>query len=356
MNVSAGEPGRAVDRGAPCGQTRALSGHYDDETARERGYVPMSHTRERTTDPDEAEAIIARHYLPNRIFLPRSTGLDLDLAGVRIGRVTAGRLSYGEHVRQVTEEADHFHVNMPVRGQVVSRCGRSATVHTAVGEALVFSPGAPAEIHWSAGSAQLCLMIPRTRLESELERLLGRSVATPLSFEFEVAPRKDARRIQSVLDLVTQELDDPTGLVANDVGGAHLEGVVLDTLLLGHRHNHSEATLGQARREPGGLIKRAVDLLEDRPTAPWTTVGLAGELHLSVRALQAGFKREVGSAPMAYLRRVRLRRARVALEGAHPSETTVQAVAMNLGLLHQGRFAADYRTLFGENPSETLRR
>jgi AraC-like DNA-binding protein len=316
----------------------------------------VSHTRERTTDPDEAEAIIARHYLPNRIFLPRSTSLDLDLRGVRIGSITAGRVSYGQHVRQVTDEADHFHVDMPVRGQVVSRSGASPSVHTAAGEALVFSPGAPAEIHWSAGSAQLCLMIPRARLETELERLLGRSVRAPLRFEFGVAPRLRARRIHTVLDLVSQELDDPTGLVTNDVAGRHLEGLLLDGLLLGHPHNHSAAALGDSWRRPTGLITRAVDLLEERPAAPWTTVGLAGELHLSVRALQAGFQREVGVAPMAYLRQVRLRRAHAALQEAHPSETSVQAVATSLGLLHQGRFASDYRTLFGENPSETLRR
>ena len=113
---------------------------------------------------------------------------------------------------------------------------------------------------------------------------------------------------------------------------------------------------GSPERAPGGVIKRAVELLEERPTEPWTTVGLDTELHLSARALQAGFKREVGMAPMAYLRMVRLRRAYTALREANAAETTVQAVALSLGLLHQGRFAANYRALFGETPSETLRR
>jgi transcriptional regulator GlxA family with amidase domain len=85
-------------------------------------------------------------------------------------------------------------------------------------------------------------------------------------------------------------------------------------------------------------------------------VGLATEVHLSVRALQEGFRRHVGMAPMAYLRTVRLRRAHTALKDANPAETTVQAVAVSLGLLHQGRFAAQYRAVFGEMPSETLHR
>jgi transcriptional regulator GlxA family with amidase domain len=61
-------------------------------------------------------------------------------------------------------------------------------------------------------------------------------------------------------------------------------------------------------------------------------------------------------APMAYLRMVRLRRAFAALKESDPADTTVQAVAMSSGLLHQGRFAAGYQAAFGELPSETLHR
>ena len=247
-------------------------------------------TRERTTDPDEAEEIISKHYLPNRLQLPRSTSLDMDLAGQQIGVITAGRLSFGHRVQQLTEEADNFHVNMPVRGRALSRCGHGDAVATAAGQFLVFSPEAPAEITWSADCVQLCLMIPRAGLEAELERLLGRSVRSDLRFEFGVAPVRAAGQLRMVLDLVSQELDQPTGLASSHVAGRHLEGLVLDGLLLGQPHNYSEGATGFSRTAPGGAIKRAVDLIEGRPDEPWTTVGLATEVHLSVRALQAGLQ------------------------------------------------------------------
>ena len=247
-------------------------------------------------------------------------------------------------------------MNMPVRGFAVSRCGQSEPVRTAAGQALVFSPEAPAEIRWSPDCAQLCLMIPRAGLEAELERLLGRSVRSRLRFDFGGAPRNVAGRLRTVLDLVVKELDQPSGLATSHVAGRHLEGLLLDGLLLGQPHNYSDAAVGVPRSAPSRVIKRALELIEERPGEPWTTVGLATELHLSVRALQAGFKRELGMAPMAHLRMVRLRRAHAALRDANPAETTVQAVAMGLGLLHQGRFAVNYRAAFGESPSETLRR
>jgi transcriptional regulator GlxA family with amidase domain len=59
---------------------------------------------------------------------------------------------------------------------------------------------------------------------------------------------------------------------------------------------------------------------------------------------------------MAYLRQVRLRRARAALQAADREATTVRAIAARLGLVHMGRFAAAYREAFGETPSDTLNR
>ena len=131
---------------------------------------------------------------------------------------------------------------------------------------------------------------------------------------------------------------------------------MLDGLLLGPPHNYSAALTRAAHAGPRSAIQRAVDVMEDRPSEPWTTVRLAAEVHLSPRALQAGFRRHLATPPMAYLRDVRLRCARAALTSADPDVTTVRAVAASVGMWHRSRFAAAYREAFGEQPSDTLNR
>ena len=62
----------------------------------------------RTSDPDEAQAIVAGMFLPNRVHLPAgATAVDMELTGTRIGTLTAGRLSYGRGLRLVTSEAQN---------------------------------------------------------------------------------------------------------------------------------------------------------------------------------------------------------------------------------------------------------
>lgn len=178
-----------------------------------------------------------------------------------------------------------------------------------------------------------------------------------MTFDFVADVRSPlGRRWATVLDLVVDELDHPTPLGRDPLVNRHLEGLVIDGLLLGQRHSYTDVATGSTVARMAPAIRRAVELIQDRPSEPWTTVRLAGKVHLSVRALQEGFHRDVGTPPMAYLRQTRLRRARDELLAADHEVSTVSSVAVGLGILHLGRFSAAYREAFGESPSETLSR
>jgi transcriptional regulator GlxA family with amidase domain len=73
------------------------------------------------------------------------------------------------------------------------------------------------------------------------------------------------------------------------------------------------------------------------------------------RQLHRAFNAVTGVPPITYLRHKRLGDVRTALLIAGPG-VTVREVAMAHGFLELGRFAGAYHRLFGELPSQTLRR
>lgn len=85
-----------------------------------------------------------------------------------------------------------------------------------------------------------------------------------------------------------------------------------------------------------------------------TVTDICRTIGVSERALQYAFRAYVDMSPVAYLRLCRLNRVRTTLRTSAPQATTVTAVAMRFGFLHLGRFAQDYRRVFGEPPSATL--
>jgi AraC family ethanolamine operon transcriptional activator len=76
------------------------------------------------------------------------------------------------------------------------------------------------------------------------------------------------------------------------------------------------------------------------------------EPHTLLRAFHAVHN----TTPHRYLRSLRLALARNALLSSGPSSETVTEIAMRFGFHELGRFSSDYRSEFGESPSETLRR
>lgn len=104
------------------------------------------------------------------------------------------------------------------------------------------------------------------------------------------------------------------------------------------------------------IVAKARAVLEEHGHDVPTVAQLAQAAGTSPRILEYCFAELIGLSPREYLRCVRLNRARRDLRGADPRTTTVAEVAMHWGFWHLGRFSAYYRALFGESPSETLRR
>jgi AraC-like DNA-binding protein len=82
---------------------------------------------------------------------------------------------------------------------------------------------------------------------------------------------------------------------------------------------------------------------------------LCAAIGVRERTLRAYCIKSLGFSPGQYIRLRQLNLARSELRRASPA-TTVAQIALRYRFSELGRFAVSYRTLFGESPSETLRR
>jgi len=108
---------------------------------------------------------------------------------------------------------------------------------------------------------------------------------------------------------------------------------------------------------PRRQIARASMEFADQHVGEYLSVQqLAAAAGVSERTLRDAFQHCFGLAPVQYLNRRTLHQVRRCLEAADPSVATVTEIATQFGVWQLGRFARDYRFLFGELPSETLHR
>ncbi len=104
------------------------------------------------------------------------------------------------------------------------------------------------------------------------------------------------------------------------------------------------------------LVQQAEQYMMAHTDRTITVDLLCAALYVSRRTLHNAFREVVGVGPMTYLKIQRMKQVHHQLEQAHPLTTTVFDTAYRWGFYHMGHFSRDYKQMFGESPSETLRR
>lgn len=321
--------------------------------------MPSAVTRRvvQTADREEAESSISTTYEPTAIEAGTRGVFGFSLDAAVLETITAGRLNVLRTSRVFgRSESNQIHICVPLIGRVTCRGNTADPIMIAPGQASLWAPNEVPDTVWSAGTVQMCFMIPPEVLQAQLETILGRAIRRPLGMQ----PILDLRTNQGqswlrIVTLLAAEFAANSDLVQNPVSRVHFERLLIDGLLLGHRHTYSEDLEEQSRGAAASAVARAADLIESDPASPWTVLELARQAHISVRALQEGFRRTYDTTPMCHLRDVRLRHVREELVAAPAEGTSVRDIAERWGFLHMGRFAEHYRRAYGELPSATLK-
>lgn len=101
-------------------------------------------------------------------------------------------------------------------------------------------------------------------------------------------------------------------------------------------------------------VKFAIDFINEHPHLSPSGSELAALTGVSLRSLQTGFRRFIGSSITAYQRQVRLDRAREELL-RNPS-TSIENIALYWGFTNVSRFSRYFKAAFCVSPLEVARR
>jgi AraC-like DNA-binding protein len=262
---------------------------------------------------------------------------DLSLRASQVeGRITGASLTEGEYV-----------VSWLTRGEGVSDL---------LGSPMTFLHGLPA-MFANDRPAQFDLIDYRLNMMhfggAYLEGVAGETEGSvgPIRFDTTFRPSGDALRrwTETVATVARVVYDDGSSALLR----AEANRAAAVTLLEVFPHVALQPRIDLAVPS-GGKTRAAVEFMIANAHRPMGTDEIAAAAGISLRTLQAAFRREYDVTATDYLRSIRLDRVRQELQDAEPGLATVAEVARRWGFTHLGRFAASYATRFGEYPSVTL--
>jgi len=292
--------------------------------------------------------------------VPEVAALDLfhcRLNAVQLLDVTMAYLDYAVATTvRVSQSTDCFTVHMTSAGHASAHIGAEVH-HLTPFFALVISPGTSYSLLLDPDSPQTIVRIEQAAVERQLSRLLGRRLTEPIRF----TPLGDlttdsAARWHGALQILSNEVLSTRSLVQQGFGAASLEELIISTLLYIQESNYSDRLRARPRTSGRVAVSRSIEFIERHLAEPFSLGDIAAYVRMSPRSIQVGFREDLDTTPIAFVRDRRLDAARRTLLEAVPQDgLTVTEAAGRWGFTHLGNFSMVYRQRFGESPSQTLR-
>ena len=113
-------------------------------------------------------------------------------------------------------------------------------------------------------------------------------------------------------------------------------------------------TSGASRRV--AIVKKFTEFLEKHPDRPLYLPEICSSIGVAERTLRAACEDHLGMGPIRYLTLRRMHLVRRSLLVADAGRTSVTRILTDHGFWELGRFSVAYHAMFGETPSQTLRR
>ncbi len=221
---------------------------------------------------------------------------------------------------------------------------------------MIYSPGSEIDAQSRPGFAVYTLSYPESLLD-ELAQMSGIPSFRKLIESTDLITTEGSKvskcreRTKHIVSAIKEQPKKLNSKAMLDEMSFSLSQQLISTLVFS-RPEHNKPS----HRKRDRALRRAKAYLSEHVQEPVTVSDLCRVTEVSERTLRYAFLEQFGTSPKSYLLAMRLNGVRRHLSHADPSSTKVVDVANHWGFWHMGQFAADYRRLFGELPSETLRR
>jgi AraC-like DNA-binding protein len=305
-------------------------------------------------DPDETTTVVggllSEHVI--RVQGPTSQ-FHAEVHDCAVGDLRLAHFKYGTTFTVESQPLGRYVVNFTINGLSRTRHGR-ASAAAGAGQATAYSPRETTELTWSPDTEVLSLVVPTAAVEEHFRQLSG--VGTG-EIVFDLPIRADeAHLLRATIGSALRASGGGLGDLPEAVSW-QMRNAILTAMLLELPHDHSELLTRLRGSGSTRLCAAATALMRQHLATPTPIPKIAAQLGVSERSLQVTFREELHTTPSARFKRLRLEAVRDALLRLDPEGTTVTQVALDVGgFFHLGRMACEYHAMFGEHPSDTLRR
>ena len=310
----------------------------------------------KTTNPEEFQSIISQKFTPIEQVEPMRKEFYADFRAYTVGQLifTHVNFPHGISVIPIPEEKWLF-LELPLSGQLqLGYRGRDISFDKNSTD--LIASNEPILYRYQENANHTTVGIDKPMLTAYAQKLVNGQEERELILHPQLLWRTpEADSFRRYLEFISQELVRGGSLFNSPLITTEIQNTIFSMLLTLSDNNYLPLEKQLEEACFPAYVRQARDYIEAHLDRPVSLADITAATGVHVTTLLKGFKQHYEISPMAYLKQKRLEAVHGKLLAAEPLSTSVTKVATQYGFFHLGRFARDYRQLFGELPSETLK-
>jgi AraC-like DNA-binding protein len=213
--------------------------------------------------------------------------------------------------------------------------------------------GVSSFLHSSGSASWGSMSLPIEDMISVGAAMVGCDLTAPRDRQIVTPPTAEIARLQRLHAAAARLAEDAPEILAHPEAARGLEQALVEAMVscLGSGEVREDKS---AQRNHAMIMRRFRRAVEEDPEQPLYIPELCSSIGVSDRTLRVCCQEQLGISPKRYLLLRRMHLARRDLRESAPNATTVTEIAAQYGFWQFGRFAGEYKSLFGELPSATL--
>lgn len=299
-------------------------------------------------DPYVVSDYVNQHVGSHCIRLPKSGCPEASLNHSTFGSLDLCRISYGGSVRVTSPGLETcYHLQVLLKGHCLWR-GYGLEHYFSPGELLLINPDDRADLTYSEDCEKFIVKLPSVVLDRACSESYWHKPSEGIRF----TTRHNLQQLDGFINLLGLVCDESEHTNSMPRVQEYYTGIIATKLLEMLSSNVSRETFSEGCPS----FERVVQFIEDNLKQSISLERLAELALMSPRSLYTLFEKNAGTTPKNYIRNRKLECIRARLSDPNANVRSVTEMALDYGFFHLGRFAENYRSTFGELPSDTLRR
>ena len=310
-----------------------------------------------TTNPEKFQSIISQKLTPIKQAEPMGKEFHVDYRSYAIGQLIFIRVKFKHGISILPDPQEKWlFLELPLSGQLqLGYRGRDISFHQ--NSTYLIASNEPILYRYKENAIHTTIGIDRQMLNAYAQKLVNGQQERKLILNPQLLwTTPEASSLRRYLEFISQELVRGGSLFNSSLIATEIQNTIFSMLLSLSENNYLPLETQLKEVCQPAYVRQARDYIEVNLDHPVSLADITAAAGVHVTTLLKGFQQHYEISPMAYLKQKRLEAARRTLLAAEPLTTSITEVATQWGFFHLGRFARDYRQLFGELPSETLKR